>query len=434
MRRIIQRLQSLFAHMPAARNYFRQHGLRQTIIRVFDAIVRSPQHDSVVALNRWLDNDAPRAPAPPAISPIGLAKPCIALIGALDLPQCKKYRVVQKIEQLNGQYDCRVIVSAYQDVPRSFDAMQLATSVLLYRVPKSDILDGYLKEAQRLGLQVIYDIDDPIFSRAIYQANANLSTLAKAEKVHLLNDTQNYLAAMRSCDAVTVSTPGMLDAAREYVDCPVYLWRNAIDEESQAIVAEVLSNTPTPKDSQPPLTLGYMSGSRAHDLDLESIARPLARVLEQHQEVKLVLAGHCSLPPALIDYKDRIVRKPFSNYRGYFESILNVDIVLIPLLTDSFNACKSAIRFLEAGMLRKPCVISAVGDFLNIANDTQNARLAYDEDDWVAALSDLLLSPELRTRLGQNARDHILSTQTAGAIAGSLNSTLIEQLTGGRHG
>ena len=431
MTRIISRLKSWFSQAPAARAYLLKYGLRQTMIRVFDALVRSPQHGSLVALNCWLDNDSNKILIKDACSQ-GLAKPSVALIGSLDLPQCKKYRVVQKVEQLGGQHNCTVKIASHQDVPRAFDALQLATAVIFYRVPDSEVFQGYLKEAKRLGIPVCYDIDDPIFSRAIYTANANLATLSGSEKKHLLNDTAKYLAAMKQCDACIVSTPGMLEAATRYIDAPVYLWRNAIDAQSLAIAKEL---APSNCDEVVPQTLriGYMSGSRAHDLDFELIVPALKRILETHSHVELVLAGHAKLPKPLEAFSSRISRRPFTSYRGYFQTISEVDIVVIPLLHDAFNACKSAIRFLEAGLLQKPTVVSAVGDFLHLVKDQETGFLAYSTEDWIDALDTLVRSAEIRTSTGAQAKSEILSQYTSTVIASRLSPDLLALLTGASH-
>jgi glycosyltransferase involved in cell wall biosynthesis len=426
--RILTRTAELWRQFPAARTHLRQHGLRLTILRIVETVLRGPQQRSVTASSRWLRNGETGQP-PMVTDARGLGRPAVAIIGALDLPQCKKYRILQKIEALEI-HGCATTISNYFDVPRSFDALQLATLVVLYRVPDGELLQAYLQEARRLGLPVAYDIDDPVFCRTVYAANANLQTLSAAERQHLLNDSRRYLAALKQCDAAIVSTPGMVEVTRPYLDGkPVYLWRNAVDAESRSICDDITS-MPAAPEPHGRIRIGYMSGSRAHDLDFELIGPALARTLAAHPHVDLVLSGHVSIPEALKPHAARIQVRPLSSYRGYFQVLSQVDIVVIPLLADTFNACKSAIRFLEAAMLERACVVSGVGDFLNIVDHGRTGYVALSEDDWSNQLDMLIESADRRRALGQAARQDVLESQTTQSISAGLDPALLATIRG----
>ncbi|MFA5940162.1 MAG: glycosyltransferase [Sinimarinibacterium sp.] len=421
---------ALLSRLSAVKTYLRVHGVRLTLLRILDELVRGRHRGGIVDANRWLDNASAQSPRPP-LDPRGLHRPSVAIIGALDLHQCRKYRILQKIEQLDA-HGCRAVISSYFDVSRSFDALQLATAVIFYRVPDGSLFQAYVDEARRLGLPIAYDIDDPLFCRTVYTTNANLQTLSSAEREQLVGDCRHYLAAMQRCDAAIVSTPGLVDVASPYLDGkPVYLWRNAIDAETRAICNDVAAASTRGSDGL--LRIGYMSGSRAHDLDFQLVAGALARTLGDYPHVQLVVAGHSGIPESLQTFGPRVSTRPFSNYRGYFQTLSEVDIVVIPLLTDPFNACKSAIRFLEAAMMEKPCVISTVGDFLNIVAHGKTGYLAESEADWTASLADLIESEDRRRSVGAAARQDVLTRQTSAAIAELLDPTLLQMIKGGVH-
>ncbi|HEY1076888.1 MAG TPA: glycosyltransferase [Fontimonas sp.] len=423
--------QALLGRLPAVKTYLRVHGLRLTMLRVFDELLRGRNRGGIVDANRWLDNNASEPSLRPRIGAQGLNHPAVAIIGALELHQCRKYRILQKAEEL-AVHGCRTEVSSYFDVSRCFDVLQLATAVIFYRVPDGELFRAYVDEAERLGLPIAYDIDDPLFCKTVYTTNANLKTLSVAERTQLVNDCDHYLAAMKRCDAAIVSTPGMVAVAGPYLGGkPVYLWRNAIDAETRSICRDVIdSGTPRQDDL---LRIGYMSGSRAHDLDFQVICGALVKTLADHPNVQLVIAGHSSIPEPLQAFGPRIQVRPFSNYRGYFQTLSDVDIVVIPLLGDPFNACKSAIRYLEAAMMQRPCVVSTVGDFLNIVEHGRTGYLAESEADWISNLSDLIESADRRTRMGAAAREAVFARQTSDAIAATLDPALLQMFKGAAH-
>lgn len=429
--RILSRGRALLQRMPAARAFYRQHGLRATLLRVAAEYLGGNESQSLTAMNHWrLQPETGGRIAPPGRGAVVM--PTVALIGALDLPQCKKYRVLQKIEELESR-GIRTSISGYFDVPRSFDVMQLATSVLFYRVPDGDLFQGYVAEARRLGLKIIYDIDDPIFCRTIYADNANLQTLSAAERNHLLADSRLYLSAMRQCDAVTVSTPGLVDVASAYMTGrPVHLWRNAVDAESLSICRDIAAR-PATGAANGQLRIGYMSGSRAHDQDFETIGPALAAILERYPHIELSIVGYARAPAPLQPYEARIKTSPFSSYRGYFQALSEVDIVVIPLVDDTFNACKSAIRFLEAALLEKACVVSAVGDFLNVVEHGRTGYIAAGSDDWQHYLGDLIERADRRQQLGRQAWHSVTRTQSTAAVSDGLAPELLCALKGDCH-
>ncbi|MEM9255494.1 MAG: glycosyltransferase [Pseudomonadota bacterium] len=326
--------------------------------------------------------------------------PSIVISGALDLPQCKKYRVMQKVEFFqNRGWDC--VYAHYSDATRVLDAMQVASVLILYRVPDSDDLDHCLNEARRLGLKVYYDIDDPIFALDVYQENENLNHLARSEKEHLLRSSVDYQSAMAKVDGLIVSTSFMQSLAQERFSVPVYLWRNLVDDATLSVVDSLQDEQK--QGAQGNRIIGYASGSRAHDADLRLVASALAEIMLEHEDVSLRVIGHCSLPSQLAKFSSRIEMLGFAGYRQYLQALADADINIVPLLDDRFNACKSAIRFFEAAVVGVPTVASSVGQFAQVIEPGENGCLAATERDWYNALHTLLTNPEQRLRIAEGA-------------------------------
>jgi glycosyltransferase involved in cell wall biosynthesis len=351
----------------------------------------------------------------------------VAIIGALDLPQCKKYRVIQKTEQLD-LLGFKSIISSIFDVPRAIDSMQLASSIIFYRVPDSFELQKYILEARRLSLPIGYDVDDPIFDREIYKNNHNLDFLESNEKRRLLSSTTSYLKAMRACDFCIVSTPKMKDVANKYIDNPIFLWRNVIDADTRSQIANLNLDRCKCKDGC--VSISYMSGSRAHEADFEQITNPILTVMKEYPQTRLLIGGYTRLPKQFYQFIDRIVVKPFMDYRGYFNFLADSDINLVPLVIDEFNDCKSAIRFLEASILAKPTIVSNIGDFKNMIVDGDNGYTASSDEQWYDRIKTLIESKELRLDLGKNAMEYVLSNQTSQFIVHQMDSQLKQLLMG----
>jgi glycosyltransferase involved in cell wall biosynthesis len=327
-------------------------------------------------------------------------RPSIVIIGALDLPQCKKYRVSQKVEYFQSiGWNCHFC--HYSDANRAVSYLQISTALIFYRVPSCAQFSEYLEEAKRLGIATFYDIDDPIFNVDVYKENKNLEHIPAHERAHLLASADDYRGAMKRVDALILSTSYLQQLAQEEFGGRTYLWRNLVDSATLSIVAN-LGHETVERASQR-VTIGYASGSRAHDEDFKTVASALAKILEMHDNVDFQVIGYALMPPELERFKDRINTRPFSGYLKYFEALNGVDINIVPLVDDRFNACKSAIRYLEASLCKVPTVASSVGQFSEIIVEGEDGNLVRNHDQWVSALARLIESPALRIEMGEAA-------------------------------
>ncbi len=224
------------------------------------------------------------------------SRPCILIVGALDLPQCKKYRVLQKVEFFNSiGWACHY--AHYMDEPRAISYLQFSTALIFYRVPVTAQMDAYLREATRLGVKTFYDIDDPVFSSEIYGENSNLKHLQAHERTHLLEGAVNYRDAMRKVDNLILSTSYLQKVAASEIGKPAYLWRNLADAATLSMVESLPG---AGKDvSSGAVVIGYASGSRAHDEDFRVVCEALAETLRKYENVSLRVIGYLVVPPVL---------------------------------------------------------------------------------------------------------------------------------------
>lgn len=335
--------------------------------------------------------------------------PVVLIVGALDLPQCKKYRVSQKVDYFRSiGWEC--YFSHYSDAYRALSYMQIATALIFYRVPACAEFDDYLEEARRLGLKTFYDIDDPIFNASVYGENKNLEHIEPDERAHLLGSANDYRSAMLKVDARILSTTYLKELAAADLGGPTYLWRNLVDPATLSIVQQL--GPQRADNDRGKVIIGYASGSRAHDEDFRVVVPALAVILESYEHVELHVIGYASIPPELNRFKDRINARPFSGYVKYLEALSKIDISIVPLVDDRFNACKSAIRYLEASLCGVPTIASAVGQFVEVIEDAKSGTLAATHESWVAALRTYIESRELRVVTGEAARNNAMQNHT----------------------
>lgn len=345
-------------------------------------------------------------PAPPRKG----GRPFIAIIGDLNLPQCRKYRVEQLAQFWEGQgVACKF--AHYQDLPRVTRLLTRATHLIEYRLQSSPVTEMIRYEARRLRLPIMYDIDDPLFSISAYETYGNMGALDPAMKQHFLSEAPKYLSMMNGADLVSVSTPQLAEHARLFTNRPVHVRRNFADEETLSAGAAAMQ-TRQPDDGI--FRVAFASGSQGHEADLASIYEPLEQFVAGHDARRLVLLGHFNLarlPEALRVQTDVI---PFTTYETYLKELAQMDCTVMPLCDDAFNRCKSAVRLIDAASVGVPSIVAPVGDLSQLILQGKTGFVAKNSQEWCTALGRYAGARDTTRAIGLAARNR-LETHWSGA-------------------
>lgn len=327
----------------------------------------------------------------------------IALIGDLNLPQCRKYRVAQLAEFWEAQ-GVEVSISHYLDVPRSAAIMQDATHLMEYRLQNTPTCGMYRYEARRLRLPVLYDLDDPLFSISAYETYENMKALDPAFKRHFLGEAPKYLEMMNGADILSVSTPGMVAHTQLYTQRPVYMRRNFADSITLQDGARAMANARAAARKDDLFRAVFASGSQGHEIDFELIQDEVITFLDASPTHRLMILGHFNtdlLPQAL---QNQIETHPFSTYETYLDTLATADCAVMPLIDDAFNRCKSAVRVIDASSVGVPSVVGTVSDMANMVTDGKTGLIVHTPADWGKALTTLAADRKTTRAMGSAAR------------------------------
>lgn len=324
----------------------------------------------------------------------------VAIVGDLNLPQCRKYRV----EQLAGFWRARGVAcefAHYQDLPRVTRLLAQATHVTEYRLQSTPLTEMIRYEARRLGLPVLYDIDDPLFSVSAYETYGNMAALDPWMKAHFISEAPGYLSMMNGADLISVSTPGLAEHVTRYSRRPVHLRRNFADGDILQAGARALAQNARGDGI---FRAAFASGSQGHEVDFAQIADVMETFVTGAPDRRLMLLGHvdCSaLPQALAARTDVVA---FSTYEAYLGALAQADCAVMPLADDLFNQCKSAVRVIDAAAAAVPSIVGPVGDLAQMVVEGKTGHVARSPGDWLARLTELADSPKGSTAMGRAAR------------------------------
>ena len=326
----------------------------------------------------------------------------VLIVAELSIPQCAKYRVWQRVEQIQRLgIDCTVVDWRLPTEARS--ALQVHTDLILYRVPGEQATLDLLDAARRLGVPSFWEVDDLVFDTALYAENANLRTLPPDQRQNLLHGASLYRTAMLAADRTIASTALLARLMGEASGKPSLVVANALDDETLGAAAEARARAERAPRTDGAIVIAYGSGTRTHDADFAVAAPAIKRLMRADARLRLCLVGELGLDGGFDEFADRIERVPFTGFKAYLAVLARADIAIAPLEPTIFNDAKSNIKLLEASVVGLPSVCSPAAEFARAIEDGVDGFLATGEDEWEAAIARLAADLALRRAVGARA-------------------------------
>ena len=279
-------------------------------------------------------------------------------------------------------------------------------SIVLYRTGIGKDISQLVEKAKAYRVPVFYDIDDLVFD---YDRISYLEFLKGKEYRNFRKITESIHGCMSLCDGFITSTNALEEEIRkEFPDKPVLQKRNVASMEMQVLSVEALNK---PKCSDGKVWIGYFSGSATHNKDFQKIEPVIARIMQEYPQVHLRLGGVLQ-ENSLMQYRKRIVKTGFVEWQKLPEIIASVDINLMPLKNSRFHECKSENKWMEAGLVQVPTVMSSNCELERVVKDQETGLLCKTEEEWYQALKMLIESEEIRKQIGKAAHKAVMTRYT----------------------
>jgi len=374
-------------------SYYRKHGLRRTVARVYAELRKKKAVDSAIAA--YLPElYAPLAPEPASTK----VKKVSFLIGCLE-GESKRYRVYNIVEGLTKKgIECKVFYEI------NLDRLEQVTDcdlLVLFRAAMSPNLDTVIRRFRSRNIPIVFDVDDLIFEPQSVRYVYEVQTWPDDKKAEYIDGVKRYRQTLESCDFATCTTEFLANRIRA-LGKRCFVIPNTINH-AQYELAQTLRQDHRRKNNK--VKIGYFSGTRTHDKDFLEAAGALETILEKHADVELHIVGPLRLPDQLKKFGGRVVTRPFMPYLEMLKYLSAIDINIAPLEQDNpFTAGKSELKIFEPALLAVPTVASRVDSYSRCIKDGFNGFLAGSKAEWIQKLSLLVDNEELRTSVGANAR------------------------------
>jgi len=329
-----------------------------------------------------------------------------------------RYRCDHQAEQIRLRGGTATVVRHGEvDLVEAADSHEL---VVLHRVAWGDDVEALVNRAHASGKRVVFDTDDLVFEPAAIGDVAALEDMSPDELELYEEGVHRYRATLERCDAVTTSTDALAEHARRLCD-EVVVTPNLASVEMVQAAERALRR----RGRDDGVLIGYLSGTNTHKKDFRVAAPGVLETLRSQPDARLRVVGPMELDDTFDGLDDRVERLPFQSWSRLVDVQAAIDVNLAPLEPhNAYTDAKSAVKWIEAGLVEVPTVASPRRDFRRVIRDGENGLLAEGPQEWVKALESLTQDTTRRRRLGRTARSDILSLHTTTARAAAYEEQL----------
>jgi glycosyltransferase involved in cell wall biosynthesis len=218
-----------------------------------------------------------------------------------------------------------------------------------------------------------------------------------------------YRKILEMADAVTCSTQGVAEAIqKEVTPRRIKVFPNLVrmDWYEQVDLAP-----------EPHKVKILWQGGIAHYEDWFPLRGALGNITKKYPQVEWVIWGAQFPWVKELIPSHRLVFKSWCAYQEYRLRLAMIghDISLAPLSPNVFNDCRSAIKFYEASVLKKPAATLAQnsGAYKSEILDGETGLLFNNPEEFETKLSRLIEDATERKRLAANAKDWISENRDA---------------------
>jgi len=248
---------------------------------------------------------------------------------------------------------------------------------------------------------LIFDFDDAIFLPSMSGSNNFIERLKRPEKI-----------------AAIIAMSDFVIAGNSYLEG----FARRFNQDTAVIPTSIDTDLYRPRKQQEknPLVIGWIGSVTTSDF-LATLEPVFIRILEKFDNVIFKIVGG----RADVENLPSVIVKPWV-LDEEIGDLKTFDIGIMPMPDNDWTKGKcgfKAILYMAVGI---PCVASPVGMNKEIIIDGLNGFLAVTESEWVEKLSSLIVSRELRERLGAAGRSTIESGYSLKANAPRFLSVIRE--------
>lgn len=324
-----------------------------------------------------------------------------------------RYRCDHVAEELS-QYGFSCSVTT-QDNFRLLSYVNKFSVFIFHRTLVDPRLEKLIAEIKRQGKTIIFETDDLVYDVQYLKHMDYYTKMNTLERKLYENGVGGEILRDDYVKIATTTTSYLADKlkgeGKHVFVVPNKLSKGDVKDARKALQKKgTFKGTQTEKRK---IRIGYFSGTLSHNKDFAVATEALIAVMEKCDTVELFLVGPLDINEQFKKFGSRVIQLPYVPRDQHFANSASCDIIIAPLEKGNpFCESKSELKFFEAGIVKVPVVVTATQTFTEAITDGIDGLVAENTQQWKEKLLQLIESPSLREKMGEEAHKTAVNTYT----------------------
>lgn len=241
-----------------------------------------------------------------------------------------------------------------------------------------------------LKKKIVYDFDDAIWVNDVSNANEKYSWLKFSNKIKNI-----------------ISYSNTVIVGNEYL--ANYALENNQNVKIFPTTIDTTLYNPIQKSHTDKIVIGW-SGSVTTNKHFETLNEVLLKITHKYPHVEIAMIS--SAPLEKQSFKIKFIKW---SHQSEITDLSQIDIGIMPLPNDEWAKGKCGLKGLQYMAMEIPTIMSPIGVNTEIIRDGENGFLAQSDEEWLTKLEQLILSEELRKKLGKAGRKTVVEKYSVDA-------------------
>ena len=283
--------------------------------------------------------------------------------------------------------------------------------LIFVRMKWEHALDELALDARKLAIPLLYDIDDLVCD--LHYLKMVTNTL----NVHFGSEVDYdfwfaYFSRMQQAASLAegfITTNAYLGSRlSERFQRPYQIIPNSLNRE-QLAVSEQCVKDKRRKTGRHPFTIGYFSGTPSHINDFKVVSAEFVQLLNDNPEMNLRVVGFMEFPDAMqpLIRQKRIVFTPLVDFLELQRLMAEVDVSVVPLVSNTFTNCKSELKFFEASVVDTVTLASPSYNYSRAIKDGETGFLC-NSGQWYDRVISVYQNPDKCKNIVNSAKEYCL--------------------------
>ena len=304
-----------------------------------------------------------------------------------------------------GSRRWRPIIFSKDEINKLYEQLPTAEMLIIERqTAKNNLIPNLIKTAKKLGLEVIFDLDDLVFN--YHDIKLIKATTHEKSLAYWAGYVWGIRRIAKRADAFLATNDFLAQKLKRSFNKPTAVIPNSLHSIQVAYSDEKHLQKIKPHQN---FVLGYFSGSPTHAKDFGLIESEIIKFLKTHSDAKLKIVGYMNFSShakALLDSGQIEFKKPV-NFKELQKEIAKVDVNLAPLVINDFTNCKSELKFFEAAVVETTTIASPTFAFKHAIQEGKTGFLA-QPGEWYDKLEYLYAHPKENRQIALAAKKYCL--------------------------